>query len=172
MFSDWIVYTAITVIYIIILVVYFLRRSKVHEKELKHFLDLAQQQLDAHKAQASAEAATKVAQATAVVKRVQAAAQMFEDQAKTEYDKIISDAKEERRDLIAKAKAEIEQLFKDAEVELAAYKVERHREIEKNLVKLVVAVSERVVEQSLSAGSHKDLIYQALAEITQERERG
>lgn len=170
--SLWIIFTLITVAYIIILVLYFLRRSKTHEKELKNFLDLAQQELDKHKTIASEEANLKVTKAIAVVKKVQQAAQTFEEQAQKEYNDIIEDAKAERREILAKTKAEVEELFKKADVELEQYSAARHQEIERNLVKLVVAVSEKVVEVSLTPKEHEEIIYKSLEEIKQQRAKG
>ena len=169
--NTWIVFTAITLAYIIILVVYFIRRSKSHEKELKNFLDLAQNQLETHKHEASTEADRKVTQAMLVVKKVQQAAQAFEDEAKNEYDEIISDAKEERRQLLAQAKTEIETMFKKADQELLEYKASRHEEIEKNLVKLVVAVSEKVAQIHLTPKEHEEIIFKSLDEVKIKRSR-
>lgn len=167
----WLIYTALTIIYIIILVLYFLRRSKSHEKELENFLSLAQEQLDSHKVQASRTAQQKVTAALAVVKKVQQAAAAFEHQAQIEYDQIIEDAQAERRELLAKTKTEIDQLFKQADIDLDTYKRDRQAEIERNLVKLVMAVTEKVVELSLSPTQHKQLIFKALDEIKQKQVR-
>ena len=163
--KSWLIYTILTIIYIIILVIYFLRRSKSHEKELTNFLELAQQQLETHKQQADKTAQQKVTAAMTVVKKVQQAALTFESQAQREYDQILEDAQQERREIIAKAKTEVEQLFKQADQELTEYKSTRQQEVEKNLVKLVIAVTEKVVEVSLSPTQHKDIIFKALEEI-------
>jgi flagellar biosynthesis/type III secretory pathway protein FliH len=169
--NSWLIFTGLTVIYIIILVVYFVRRSKTHEQELSKFLEMAQTQLESHKQQASVEANQKIAKAMAVVKKVQHAAQAFEKEAQTEYAQIIDDAKNERRELIAKAKAEIETLFKQADRELEEYKLERHREIERNLVKLVSAVTQKVVQMSLDEKSHQEIIFKAYEEIKEKHTR-
>ena len=163
--KSWLIYTFLTIIYIIILVIYFVRRSKSHEQELTNFLELAQQQLEIHKQQADKNAQQKVTAAMAVVKKVQLAALAFESQAQREYDQILDDAQQERREFIAKAKTEVEQLFKQADQEFIDYKTARQQEVEKNLVKLVIAVTEKVVELSLSPTQHKDIIFKALAEI-------
>jgi F0F1-type ATP synthase membrane subunit b/b' len=163
--KSWLIYTGLTIIYIVILVIYFIRRSKNHEQELTNFLDLAQHQLENHKLQADKTAQQKITTAMAVVKKVQQAASAFEANAQSEYEQIIEDAQQERREIIAKAKAEIEQLFKQADTELAEYKSTREQEIERNLVKLVIAVTEKVIEVVLSPTQHKDIIYKALDEI-------
>lgn len=165
--KTWLIYTGLTVIYIVILVVYFLRRSKNHEKELANFLKLAQEQLEHHKQQTALEANQKVAKAMAVVKKVQEASLAFETQAKNEYDQIIEDARTERREILAKAKAEVELLFKQAESEVETYKRNRFQEVEKSLVKLVMAVTEKVVGISLTSKDHHQLIDQSLAEVKQ-----
>lgn len=169
--TTWIVYTGLTVLYIIILVIYFLRRSKSHEKELTTFLKLAQEQLETHKKQATLEANQKVTKAMVVVKKVQEAALAFEHQAKSEYDQIIEDARSERREILAKAKSEIELLFKQAESEVETYKLNRFQEVEKNLVKLVMSVTEKVIGVALSPKEHKDLIDKAFEEIKQAKSR-
>jgi F0F1-type ATP synthase membrane subunit b/b' len=165
---SFIILTAIAVIYIIILVVYFLRRSKVHEDELKNFLEMAQRQLEEHKEAAEEEANLKVSKAINVVKKVQQAAEAFEEEAKTEYDSIIEEARAQRRDILAKAKAEIEELFKIADKELDTYKQERYQEVERNLVKLVIAISQKVADLTLTPKQHEDIILKALDEVKKE----
>jgi F0F1-type ATP synthase membrane subunit b/b' len=169
--KSWLIYTLLTIFYIIILVIYFLRRSKSHEKELTNFLDLAQQQLETHKLQADKRAEQKVSAVMAVVKKIQQATVSFEGQVQSEYEKIIDDAQQERRELLAKTKTEIEQLFKQSDKELDEYKTTRQQEIEKNLVKLVIAVTEKVVDVSLSPTQHKEIIMKALEEIKQKQAR-
>lgn len=169
--TTWIIYTTITIIYIVILVIYFLKRSKNHEKELKEFLDLAQQQLDEHKQITSSKADQKVSQALLVVKQVQQAARAFEDEVQKEYQQIIEDAKAEKRELLAKTKSEIEEIFKQADKDLKEYQASRHEEIERNLVKLVVSVTEKVVDQSLEPKKHEDIINKSIKEIMQDRAR-
>ena len=167
--TSWIIYTGLTVIYIFILVMYFLKRSKSHEEELKEFLELAQQQLETHKKQASSQANHKVSQALSVVQKVQRAARAFEEQAQNEYEHIIDDAKAEKHELLAKAKTEIEELFKSADVELKTYKAERYEEIEKNLIKLVMAITEKVVQKTLDQKQHEDIIIKTLEDIKKNR---
>lgn len=167
----WLIYTGLTVVYIVILVLYFLRRSKSHEKELENFIELAQTQLDAHKAQVTASAQQKVTSALTVVKKVQQAASAFEQQAQAEYDQIIEDAQQERRELLAKTKNDIDQLYKQADKDLDIYRQSRQQEIERNLVKLVMSVTEKVVEVSLNTTQHKQIIFKALDEIKQKQVR-
>lgn len=168
--SLWIIYILV-VLYIIVLVVYFLRRSKSHEKELTGFLTTAKQQVELHKKQAAATANIKVAKAMHVVKKVKEAASAFEQQAHEEYNQIISQAKEEKKAILEQAKKEVEEVFLEAEEELEDYRQQRYKEIEKNLVKMVVSVSEKVVESNLSLEQHKQLIYKALEEVKSNKAR-
>lgn len=161
----WLLYTGITVVYIIILIMYFLRRSRGHEKELTKFLDTAKKQLEDHKLQANLHAQEKVTRMLEILKKVQQEVDVFEQKSQQEYDQIITEAKEERRDIIASARAEIEDLFQKAETEIKTYRQTRYQEIEENLIKLVIAVTEKVVEKSLSEKEHKDLIQKALDEV-------
>jgi flagellar biosynthesis/type III secretory pathway protein FliH len=167
----WIIYTALTVAYIVILVIYFLRRSKSHEAELTHFLTTAKDQVEIHKQQAASQANVKVAKAMQIVQKVTEAAEVFEERAQEEYNQIIEDAKAEKREIIASAKGEVEALFEQAEVELEEYKQHRQQEIERNLVKMVTAITERVVETAFTPEHHKELIYKALEEIKTKKAR-
>lgn len=165
----WIIYTLLTLAYIIVLVVYFFRRSRSHEQEVKQFLSVAQDQLAHHQAAVDHDAQTKINQALALVKKVHDTAASFEKQAQKEYDQIIEDAKSERQELLAKTKSEIDLLFKQADQEIAEYKSARFKEVEKNLVKLVIAVTQKVIGKSLSGSDHKLLIQEALDEVVQKR---
>ena len=167
----WLIYTGLTVVYIVVLVLYFLRRSRSHEQELENFLKLAQEQLDVHKQESSQRADQKVASSLAVIKKVQTAAHAFEAQAQIEYDQIIEDAQTDRRELLSKTKVDIDNLYQKADLELEEYRQTRQLEIERNLVKLVMAVTEKVVETSLSPTQHKALIHKALEEIKQKQVR-
>lgn len=169
--NTWIIYAGITVIYIIILVVYFVRRTKSHEKELSNFLSTAKQQLETHKLAASQEANIKVAKATQVIKKVQQIAQAFETQAQEEYNEILKTARDERREILKQTKQEVEALFEQAEIELAEYRQKREHDIERNMVKMVMAVAEKVVGQVLSEKEHEQLIAEAVAEIKNQKSR-
>lgn len=169
--KTWLIYTGVTIAYIIVLIWFFIRRSKKHEAELSQFLELAQEQLEVHKKQSAAAANQVVAKAMMIVKKIQTAAMAFETQAQTEYDRILEEAKSERRELIAKTKTEIEALFKEADHELETYQLMRHREIEKNLVKLVTAVAERVIGSLIDEKQHKNIIFKSLEEIKKQHTR-
>jgi F0F1-type ATP synthase membrane subunit b/b' len=167
--DSWLIYTALTVAYIIILIVYFLRRSRSHEKELQQFLSVAKSQLQSRENEINATAQQKISKAMLLIKKVHDTAAAFEKQAQKEYDQIIEDAKVERQDLLAKTKTEIDLLFKQADREIAEYKANRYKEVEKNMVKLVIAVTQKVVGKSLSESDHKQLIYDSLDEVIQKK---
>lgn len=160
-----------TLIYIVLILVYFLRRSKSHEEELTNFLTTAKDQVELHKKEATRQANTKVTYAMDVVKKVQMAASAFEQKAQGEYEQIIQEAKLQKKEILAEAKEEVEELFNQAEYELEEYRQHRQQEIEKNLVKMVTAVSQRVVEISLDDEKHRQLIYKALDEIKTKKTR-
>lgn len=167
----WITFSVITIAYVVILVTYFFRRSKSHESELADFLKTAKHQIDLHKKEATKQANIKVAKAAAIVKKVQQATENFEKEAQEEYEQIIEDAKAERREILAQAKAEIEELFNQAQQELKDYKKQRQQEIERNLVKLVMSVTEKVVQISFTEKDHKHLIVKALEEVKENKKR-
>ncbi len=169
--SPWLIYTGLTVAYIIILVLYFLRRSKTHEQELSTFLSTAKDQLETHKKQASQEAAVKINQALEVVKKVQRVAKDFETSAQEEYNQIVEDAKAERREIIAQAKTEIAELYTTADAELEQYKADRMREVERNLVKLVISITQKVVGVGLKPSDHEKIILEALDEVKKSKSR-
>lgn len=167
--NNWLVYTLLTVVYIVILAIYFWRRSRTHEKELQTFLRTAKDQLSEHEKKANDQANRRIAQAEALVKKVYEISTQFEKQAQKEYDQIVEDAKVERQEILAKTKTEVDHLFKQADVEIADYKANRFKEIEKNLVKLVIAVTHKVVNKTLNEKDHRDLIYASLDEVVQKK---
>lgn len=167
----WLLYTGLTVTYIIILVAYFLRRTKSHENQLQEFLMTAKKQVDLHKREVNRKANFKIHQAAQVVKKIQSATEVFETEVQKEYEKIIEDAKSERREIIAQAKTEIQELFEQADHELEEYRQARQQEIERNLVKMVLSVTEKVVEVSLDDKQHKEIIYKALDEVKASKKR-
>jgi len=160
-----------TVIYIVLILIYFLRRSRSHEKELTSFLQTAKDQVELHKKEATRQANEKVTKAMEVVQKVQEATSAFESKAQQEYEQIIEEAKAQKRELLSEAKEEVEELFEQAEVELEEYRQHRQQEIEKNLIKMVNAVTQRVVELSLDEKKHQELIKKALDEVKSKRSR-
>ena len=169
--SPWLIYTGLTVAYIIVLVLYFLRRSKTHEQELGKFLETAKDQLEMHKKEVSDEAAIKITKALEVVKKVEQVASQFETQAQQEYDQIVEDAKIERREILAQAKSEVADFYTQADAEIEQYKAERMREVERNLVKLIIAITQKVVEVGLTPEQHEQIIMKALEEVKRSKAR-
>ncbi len=169
--SPWLIYTGLTVAYIVILVLYFLRRSKTHEQELAAFLDTAKEQLESHKKEVSDEAAQKITKALEVVKKVETVASQFDIQAHEEYNQIIEDAKVERREILAQAKTEVADFYTQADAEIEQYKAERMREVERNLVKLIIAITQKVVEVGLTPEQHEKIIMNALEEVKRNKSR-
>lgn len=169
--SFFIFAAAFTLIYIVLILVYFLRRSKSHEEELTNFLTTAKDQVELHKQEAARQANVKVTHAMQVVQKVQQAASVFEQNAQKEFEAIIQEAKLQRKQILDEAKEEVEELFEQAEQELEEYRAHRQQEIEKNLVRMVCSVSQRVVEMSLDEDKHRQLIFKALDEIKTKKMR-
>ncbi len=169
-FSTWLIYTITTVVYIAVLFLFFYRRHKRQDEQLTQFLEDAKKQLAQHKEQAHTQANHKVIKAFELIKRLQQVAEDLEGQAKQEYDQIIEDAKTEKKEIIEDARKKAQEILMSSEDELEQYKEERRREIEKNLVKLVMSVTEKVVERSLTYEDHVELIHEALEEVKQQKE--
>jgi F-type H+-transporting ATPase subunit b len=165
------VYTITTIFYIAILFLFFWRRQKKQDKQLTEFLEEAKRQLELHKKEAQSQAYQKVHKAFDLIKRLQRIAENLEEQAKEEYEQILNDAKAEKKEIIADARKAALEISQSAEKELEEYKQKRKSEIEKNLVKLVMSVTEKVVERSLDYETHVDLINDAIEEVGQQKER-
>ena len=65
----------------------------------------------------------------------------------------------------------VEDLFKQADIEIEEYREHRHQEIEKNLIRMVTAVTKRVVDVELDHEKHKKLIFKALEEVKEKKSR-
>lgn len=169
--STWLIYTGITVIYIVILVVYFWRRSRKHEKQLVTFLELAKKQLADHQERVHGEAEERLNKAYTLIKRLQRVSEDLEKQAQEEYDQIIGDAKEERKSILKEAREQAQEILLKADEELEEYKEKREHQIEGEMVKLVVSVTEKVVEKSLTRQDHVDLIQNAVNEIKEQKQK-
>ncbi|MGI5828432.1 MAG: hypothetical protein ACOX6V_05430, partial [Patescibacteria group bacterium] len=87
-----------------------------------------------------------------------------------EYEQIIEDAKLEKKEILEDARKKALEIVQGADTELEAYKEERCREIEKNMVKLVMSVTEKVVERSLDYDTHLKLINDAIEEVKHQKE--
>ena len=134
-------------------------------------MESAKGQVDLHKKAADKQAQEKVAKAMFVVKKVQDVASVFEEHSKEEYERIIQAAKAKEKEILSEAKLEAKKIVQDADGDLDEFKIERMQEVERNMVKMVMAVTEKVLEQSLTTRQHKELIYQALDEIKTKKSR-
>jgi F-type H+-transporting ATPase subunit b len=171
LFDPKIVYTVTTILYIITLFVFFWRRQKKQEKELEEFLNEAKDSLALHKQEANVKASKKVYKAFDLIKRLQTIAENLEQQAKAEYEQIIEDAQAEKREIMDSARKQASEITSSAEGDLDEYKQKRQQEIEKHLVKLVMSVTEKVVQRSLDYDTHIDLINEAIEEVEEHKER-
>ena len=169
--TPWIVSTITLIIYTATLSYYFFRRTKKHEEELHALLSGAKQQLQQHKEVAHSQANVKVKKAFDLIRRLQHVAGDLEVNIQSEYDTILADAKEMKKEIIDEAKQKAKEIVASADDELEEYKHERRMEIEKNLTRLVVSVSEKVVGKSLSYEDHLDLIHEALDEVKKRNSR-
>jgi len=163
------IYTATVIIYIAIMFFFFWRRNKKQEEQLNAFLKEAKEKLDLHKKEAKVQASGKVAKAFELIKRLQGVAEDLEGQVQTEYEKIIEEAHLQKKEIIAEARKQAKEVLEGADGELVAYKEERKREIEKNLVKLVMSVTEKVVGRGLTREDQIDLIREAVEEVKKEK---
>ncbi|PIP53430.1 hypothetical protein COX08_01030 [Candidatus Beckwithbacteria bacterium CG23_combo_of_CG06-09_8_20_14_all_34_8] len=168
-FDTLFIYTITTIIYIGILFFFFWRRNKKQEDQLNSFLKEAKEKLELHKKEAKVQASGKVAKAFELIKRLQGVAEDLEGQVQTEYEKVLEEAANQKKDIIAEARRQSKEILEGADGELAQYKEERKREIEKNLVKLVMSVTEKVVGRSLTREDQVDLIRDAVEEVKKEK---
>ena len=167
--TSFLIYTLTLVLYVVLLYIFFERKYKKQDRELSDFLGDAKRQLQNHKVQASVEANKKVEKAFELIKKLQSIAEDLEGQAKSEYDEIIFDGKREKKEMIEDARKKAMEIIQSADDELEDYKTDRKREIERNLVKLVMSVTEKVVEKDLDYAKHLELIKQAVDEVKQQK---
>jgi F0F1-type ATP synthase membrane subunit b/b' len=167
--DTFLIYTIILILYIAILFFFFWRRNKKQEDHLNNFLVEAKGKLKTHKEQAKVQASGKVNKAFQLIKRLQGVAEDLETQAQAEYEQILEQAQQQKKEIIADAKRQAKQVLEGAGGELEEYKQERKREIERNLVKLVMSVTEKVVGKSLYREDHVDLIKDAVDEVKKEK---
>lgn len=72
---------------------------------------------------------------------------------------------------MAQAKTEVADFYTQADAEIEQYKAERMREVERNLVKLIISITQKVVEVSLTPEQHEKIIMNALNEVKQSKSR-
>jgi F-type H+-transporting ATPase subunit b len=169
--SIWLIYTITLIAYIGLLFVFFWRRHQKQEQTLNQFLEEAKKQLESYKHEAHNQASVKVTKAFELIKRLQKVAEDLEEQAQEEYNSIIEEAKAEKKAILDEARKKAEEITHSADSDLDQYRSEREREIEKSMIKLVMSVTEKVIERSLSYEDHVDLIQEALEEVKQQKER-
>jgi len=163
------IYTATVIVYIGIMFLFFWRKNKRQEEQLNNFLKEAKEKLEMHKKEAKIQASGKVAKAFELIKRLQGVAEDLEGQVQNEYEKILEEGQNQKKDIIAEARRQAKEILEGADGELAQYKEERKREIEKNLVKLVMSVTEKVVGRGLTREDQIDLIREAVEEVKKEK---
>lgn len=165
------IYTGITVFYILLLIVYFWRRSRKHENELKGFLSTAKKQLDEHKKHVHTEAQTRIEAAMHIIKKLQKLAENLENQSEKEYNQIVDDAKAKAKVVIDEAHEKAKNIMSHADDDLEDYRQQRRQEVEADMVKLVISVTEKVLGQGLHYQDHVQIIHQAMEEIKQQKEK-
>lgn len=161
----WLIYTAITATYILLLVVFFWRRTRSHELELDNFLKQAKVQLELHKQSVHKRQQQKITKVMTAMSIMQQVAVEMDKEIAAQYQKTIDDARAESQLLLKKAQDESESIRMHATHDLDDYRKERLHEVEADLVKLVINVTERVLGQTLSRKDHVDLIYKSLEEV-------
>ena len=86
-----------------------------------------------------------------------------------QYQKTIEDARAEAELIIKKSRDEAETIRMHATHDLDDYRKERLHEVEADLVKLVINVTEKVMGTTLSRQDHVDLIYKSLEEVKSQK---
>lgn len=167
----WLTYTILTVMYIIVLILYFWRRSIRHEHEVTEVLEQAKKQLDTHRQRIHQQGTYRLTKMMQILSMFQKIAVDFETAIKEEHDKMISKAQDQSKKLIDEAKVEADKIRADVNQNLDGYRQQRQQEIEADLVKLVVSVTEKVVQQRLLYQDHINLIHQALEEVKHQKQK-
>ncbi len=165
----WLIYTAITAVYILLLVVFFWRRTRIHEQELEKFLQQSKLQLDLHKQSVHKRQHQKISKVMAAMSIMQQVAVEMDKEIAAQYQKTIEDARAEAELIIKKSRDEAETIRMHATHDLDDYRKERLHEVEADLVKLVINVTEKVMGTTLSRQDHVDLIYKSLEEVKSQK---
>ncbi len=170
-FTPWLLSTITLIAYTGLLSFYLFRKTKKHEEELDKLLKDSKQQLIKHKQEAHSQANIKVKRAFQLIEQLQHISEDLEGHVQAEYNKILDEAKDAKKEILKNARIKAEEIIKKADEELEEYKAERRAEIEKNLVKLIVSVSEKVVGKALDHTNHIKLIQEALEDVKKRQER-
>ncbi len=161
----WLIYTAITATYILLLVVFFWRRTRSHEIDLQKFLERAKLQLEMHKESVHKRQQQKITKVMTAMSIMQQVAVEMDKEIARQYQDTINDARAEAQVITKKARDEAEAIRQHATHDLDDYRKERLHEVEADLVKLVMDVTQRVLGSTLSREEHVDLIYKSLEEV-------
>lgn len=167
----WIIYTIVTVVYIGLLILFFWRKTKKHENELKKFLTDAKEQLSIHKKKVHDNNSQKMKKVLMAMSIMQQVAIELDKELNSQYKLLLEKANEEAKSIKEKAEAEAEQIRLEATQDLEDYRNKRIHEIEGDLVRLVCAVSEKVINKTLTHQDHMDLIYRSLDEIKIQKQK-
>jgi len=167
----WVTYTVVTVVYIGLLMLFFWRKTKKHESELKDFLDHAKKQLELHKTKVHQSNKQKMTKVMAAMSIMQQVAIELDKELNTQYKKLVEEAKEESEKIKQQAQKDAEAIRLSATHDLDDYRAKRLHEIEADLVRLVCTVSEKVLNKSLTHQDHVDLIYKSLEEIKLQKQK-
>lgn len=167
----WIIYTVVTVIYIGLLMLFFWRKTKKHEIELKDFLNTAKQQLDLHKKKVHENNSIKLQKVTAAMAIMQQVAIELDKELNSQYQLLINKAKEEASLINQKAQEEADRIKLEATQDLDEYRNTRIHEIEADLVRLVTSVTEKVLNKTLTYNDQVELIYKSLEEIKLQKQK-
>ena len=147
--------------------IYTIRRRKVSEglearlKEIK-----ASYTENASKLITEEEAKLETAE-----KRATVATETLEEQKnaiKVEYEAKIEKLEESSDKALASAKARAKKLEEEAKLEAEEYLNARKKEVEQELMDLVIAVSKKVLPAGITYEGHKDLVLKALEDIKAE----
>src|SRR3989344_2044996 len=93
--TTWLIYTVITVIYIGLLMLFFWRKTKKHESELKSFLTQAKQQLELHKKKVHENNKHKMEKVVAAMSIMQQVAMELDKELNHQYQTILEQSKQE-----------------------------------------------------------------------------
>lgn len=167
----WIAYTGITAFYIIIIAIYFWRRSKKHELELQDVLQISKTQLEKHRKHVHERAGQRINKAMMLIKQLHRIAANLEIQAKEEYTRLVQAANDQAQEILKEAKQEAQAIKSKADEEFDDYRQKRQQEIEADMVRLVMSVTQKVIKKSLTPQDHQNLILQSLEEVKAQKEK-
>lgn len=101
-------------------------------------------------------------------KQAELAAQKVEEEKKAleaDYQAQIADITADSRKALDTAKAKAKKLEQEAHQKAEAYLAERQKEVEEELMNLVISVTKKVLPEGISYDAHKELVMQALRDV-------